>query len=115
MKAPALKERLSSSLAALRIRNVSLIIAGTILVYGAPAADLTSCVSDAGFPCPGGNRSIWQVMPGIWYSLVRGDQGSVALGLSYIHTRRALWSGLESLRPKGREDSFVTSIRYYLP
>ena len=32
MKAPALKERLSSSLAALRIRNVSLIIAGTILV-----------------------------------------------------------------------------------
>ena len=89
--------------------------AGATLGYGAPAADLTSCVSDAGFPCSGGNRSIWQVMPGIWYSFVRGNQGSVALGLSYIHTRRALWSGLESLRPKGREDSFVTSIRYYLP
>lgn len=56
-----------------------------------------------------------QVMPGIWYSLVQGDQGSVALGLSYIHTRRALCSGPESLRPKGREDSLLNSIPYFLP
>lgn len=83
--------------------------------YGSPRANLTNCIADAGFPCPGGNRSIWQIMPGIWYSFVQGDQGSVALGLSYIHTRRALWSGLDSLRPRGREDSFMTSIRYYLP
>lgn len=51
----------------------------------------------------------------VWYSLVRGNQGSDALGLSNIHTRRALWSALQSPRPKGREDSFMTSIRYYLP
>lgn len=88
---------------------------GATVGYGPPAADLAGCVSDAGFPCPGGNRSIWQVMPGIWYSLAKGDRGSVALGLSYTHTRRALWSGLDALRPKGREDSFVTSVRYNLP
>lgn len=76
---------------------------------------VASCISDAGFPWPGGNHSIWQIMPGFWYSLAQGDQGSVALGLSSIHTRRALWWGLESLRTNGREDSFVTSIRYYLP
>ena len=88
---------------------------GSPVGYGSPAVNLVSCVADDGFPCPGGNRSIWQVMPGIWYSFVQGDQGSIALGLSYIHTRRALWSGLESLRPQGRESSFVTAIRYYLP
>ena len=85
------------------------------LGYGAHSLNLAGCVSEAGFPCPGANRSIWQVMPGIWYSVAQSDQGSVALGVSYIHTRRALWSGLENMRPKGRENSFVTSIRYYLP
>ncbi len=83
--------------------------------YGSPWLDLSPCISEAGFPCGGGNRSIWQVMPGIWYSLTQGDQGSIALGLSYIYTRRSLWSGLGSLQPQGRENSFVSSIRYYLP
>lgn len=82
--------------------------------HGSPAMNLADCVADAGFPGPGGNRSIWQIMPGIWYGSVQGDHGSVAFGLSYIHTRRALWSGSESWRLQGREDSFVTSIRYYL-
>lgn len=27
----------------------------------------------SGFPCGGGNRSIWQVMPRIWYSLTPGE------------------------------------------
>ena len=88
---------------------------GSTVGYGSPLLDLAPCASQEGFPCAGGNRSIWQIMPGIWYSLARSEHGSVALGLSYIHTRRALWSGLESIRPEGQENSFVSSIRYYLP
>ena len=88
--------------------------AGSTVGYGSPLLDLSSCVAPEGFPCPGGNRSVWQVMPGIWYSLARSERGSVALGLSYIHTRRALWSGLDGMRPQGNENSFVSSIRYHL-
>ena len=54
-------------------------------------------------------------MPGIWYNIAQSEQGSVALGLSYIHMWRALWSGLAGFQPKGHENSFVTSIRYYSP
>lgn len=85
------------------------------LGFGSPTLDLSGCSAESGAPCPGGNRSIWQFMPGLWYSFYRGEQGSVALGLSYIHTRRALWSGLDGIQPRGRENSFMTSIRYYLP
>ena len=88
---------------------------GSTVGYGSPLLDLSPCVSQAGFPCPGGNRSIWQIMPGIWYSLARSEHGMVVLGISFLHTRRALWSGLGGMRPGGRENSFVSSIRYHLP
>ena len=88
---------------------------GSTFGYGSPLLDLSPCVSQAGFPCPGGNRSIWQIMPGIWYSLARSEHGMVVLGISNLHTRRALWSGLGGMRPGGRENSFVSSIRYHLP
>ena len=83
--------------------------------FGSPALDLSACSSELGGPCPGGNRSVWQVMPGFWYSFYRGEQGSAAFGMSYIHTRRALWSGMDALGPKGAENSFMTTVRYYLP
>ena len=85
------------------------------LGFGSPSLDLAPCTSETGVPCVGANRSIWQTMPGPWCSLAQGEQGSVVLGLSYIHSRRSLWSGLHTLRPQGRESSFVTSVRYYLP
>ena len=87
----------------------------TLFGYGSPYSDLAPCISEAGFPCSGSNRSIWQVMPGVWYRVADGEQGSISLGLSYIHTRRSLWSGLEGLQPTGTENSFMSSVRYYLP
>ena len=88
---------------------------GSTVGYGSPLLDLSSCVSQAGFPCPGGNRSIWQVMPRISCSLARSKHGMVVLGISYLHTRRALGFGFGGMRPGGRENSFISSIRYHSP
>ncbi len=83
--------------------------------FGAPGLNLASCSSEAGGPCRGGNRSIWQIMPGFWYDFYRGEEGSLSLGMSYIHTRRSLWSGAGAAQPAGRENTLAASMRYYLP
>jgi len=72
-----------------------------------PAADLTSCVSDAGLPCRAGNRSIWQFMPGIWDSLGQAT-GAAWLSATVAFTLIAL-SGRAS-RLWVREDGKTRSL-----
>ena len=55
---------------------------GSTVGYGSPLLDLSPCVSQAGFPCLGGNRSIWQIMPGVWHSLARREHGMAVLEIS---------------------------------
>lgn len=38
---------------------------GSTVGYGSPLLNLSRCVSQTSFPRPGGNSSIWQIMPGI--------------------------------------------------
>ena len=56
--------------------------------YGSPRMNLASCVADVGFPCPSGNRSIWQIMPGIWPSFAQGDQGSCPISIPVVLSGR---------------------------
>lgn len=53
----------------------------------------------SGFPCGGGNRSIWQVMPRIWHGLTPGGpKEHRSRALLHLHSAVPLvgvgWSGL---------------------
>jgi hypothetical protein len=91
--------------------------AATPIGYGSPSADLSGCaVEDPGTqPCQAANATITQAQPGLWYRVITSDVGSVALGLSYSYTHRAVWSGANGVRPWGEEHTVMTTVRYYLP
>lgn len=89
--------------------------AGTNLGYGSPLSDLSTCTREVPGACPQANRTVWQIQPGFWYRFHQGKEGIAAVGASYSYTRRELWSGLNGLRPGGKENIFMLSMRYYLP
>lgn len=89
--------------------------AGTNIGYGSPLNDLSACTREVPGPCPQANRNVWQIQPGFWYRFHQGKEGIAAMGASYSYTRRELWSGQNGLRPGGKENTFMLSVRYFLP
>jgi len=89
--------------------------AGTNIGYGSPLNDLSACTREIPGTCPQANRTVWQIQPGFWYRFHQGKEGTAAMGASYSYTRRELWSGQNGLRPGGTENTFMLSMRYYLP
>jgi hypothetical protein len=73
--------------------------------------------------CSSPNRNLWQVVPGFWYRIRSGRQGTLQFGASYSYVHRNLWSGLNgsnpltpaSVNPFGIENIVLTSFRYNLP
>jgi len=86
--------------------------------YGSPLNNNSGCQVEsptATQPCQAQTRSLWQVQPGFWYRFYKGSAGTVAMGMSYSYTNRSTWVGLDTLQPKGIENTVMTSFRYYLP
>lgn len=71
--------------------------------------------------CSGNTKAITQYTIGFWDKAFSGDYGSFRIGAQYSHTVKDIFSGLVaasglptlSIAPKGDEDMFYTSIRYY--
>jgi hypothetical protein len=92
--------------------------AGKPVGYGSPLNDNSGCQLEtptASQPCQAQTRNLWQVQPGFWYRFYKGSAGTVAMGMSYSHTNRSAWVGLDGLQPKGVENMVMTSFRFYLP
>jgi TolA-binding protein len=86
--------------------------------YGSRINDNSGCelqTPTAAQPCQAQNRKLWEVEPGFWYRLYRGDSGTLAFGASYSYTHRNTWAGLDGQQPKGIENMVMTSFRYYIP
>jgi hypothetical protein len=108
--------------------------------YGDPLADNSGCytetvpgkpvsgqfpTSSSGF-LPGGlascaaiTRNVIEGTAGFWYRFYKGPKGTVQWGPQYSYFVRNTWSGAAGAstlgQPRGTDNIFETSFRYYLP
>lgn len=95
-------------------RNAS----GQPVGYGSLLNNNSGCQLEtptASQPCQAQNRNLWEVEPGFWYRLYKGESGTLAFGASYSYTHRGTWAGSGGLQPQGIENMVMTSFRYYIP
>jgi hypothetical protein len=98
--------------------------------YGNFAANNTGCATEgvptndfnpsAGASCAGDIRIIQEGTLGFWYKFYQGSKGRMQWGLQYSYVAKDAWSGnnnttTSSISPKGIDNLFFTSFRYYLP
>jgi hypothetical protein len=69
--------------------------------------------------CTGQTRDIQEGTLGYWYDLYKGPKGRLRQGVQYSYAERFIWDNLAltsgSVSPKGIDNMFWTSFRYYLP
>jgi hypothetical protein len=82
--------------------------------YGLKSIDNTKCFSEAGFSCSASVKSLAGGTSGIWYRFYQGNYGKVLYGMEYSYLEKTTWSG-KGGAPRGIENIFDTSFRYYLP
>jgi len=98
---------------------------GKIVGYGAPTFNNTGCGTEIGpgsggfapgalANCTADTRVIIEGTAGFWHRVYVGPKGRVQWGLQYSYVNRQPWSG-DGAAPKGLDNMFFTSFRYYLP
>ena len=69
--------------------------------------------------CTGQTRDIQEGTIGYWYDFYKGPKGRLRQGIQYSYAERFIWDNLAltsgNVSPKGIENMFWTSFRYYLP
>ncbi len=65
--------------------------------------------------CSGVNRDVQEGTLGYWYDFYKGPKGRLRQGLQYSYAFREIWADKAGYAPKGIENMFWTSFRYYLP
>jgi hypothetical protein len=65
--------------------------------------------------CSGVNRSVQEGTLGYWYDFYKGPKGRLRQGIQYSYAFRNIWADQTGIAPKGIENMFWTSFRYYLP
>jgi len=62
--------------------------------------------------CNAQNSSIWQVAPGFWKRLYKGDHGTMQVGAQYSFTRRNTFSDINGTAPHAYNHIVYTTFRY---
>jgi hypothetical protein len=109
--------------------------AGSGIGWGSPFRKNTGCSTDQGpgtptsgqFPvssggflptnpgsCDGDTRVLLEGSAGFWYRIYNGPRGRLQFGAQYAYVTRNTWAEIGG-QPKGIENMFFTSFRYYLP
>jgi len=95
--------------------------------YGNVAANNSLCSTEgvplndfnpSGGSCAGDIRIIQEGTVGFWYKFYQGSKGRFQFGLQYSYLTKDAWSGVTegvAYHPKGIDNMFFTSLRYYLP
>lgn len=65
--------------------------------------------------CSGVNRDVQEGTLGYWYDFYKGSKGRLRQGIQYSYAVREIWGDKTGTAPKGIENMFWTSFRYYLP
>lgn len=84
--------------------------------YGSALANLNNCYRQQGIStantCNAMTQTVWQVAPGFWNTVYKGDYGNIKWGAQYSFTRKDAFSGLNDKQPHAYENMVFTSIRY---
>jgi len=102
--------------------------APTNIVYGCYTEVLPVSSANGGGSVPGtaanctaDNRNIQEGTFGYWFRFYRGMYGTLQQGIQYSYAERRTWQGIgnssanEPSTPKGIDNMWFTSFRYYLP
>ena len=69
--------------------------------------------------CTGQTRDVQEGTIGYWYDFYKGPKGRLRQGIQYSYSERFIWDNLAltsgNVSPKGIENMFWTSFRYYIP
>jgi hypothetical protein len=65
--------------------------------------------------CSGVNRDVQEGTLGYWYDFYKGPKGRLRQSIQYSYAFRDIWADKTGFAPKGIENMFWTSFRYYLP
>jgi hypothetical protein len=65
--------------------------------------------------CSGNTRDIGEGTLGYWYDFYKGPLGRFRQGMQYSYADRIVWATKDGFAPKGIDNMFWTSFRYYLP
>jgi len=83
----------------------------TLYGYGDYTLDNSGCYVSGG-ACPAQTSSIWQISPGFWKRLYKGDYGAMQVGAQYSLTRRNAFSDSNGNAPHAFQHVVMTSFRY---
>jgi hypothetical protein len=100
--------------------------------YGSQLFNVTGCYSETAPPLTGTNgftfgslskcnadtKSLVEGTAGFWIKVHNGPHGRLQFGPQYSHVARYAWTGTNGTSfsaPRGMENMFFTSFRYYLP
>lgn len=84
---------------------------GTTYGYGNWTANNSGC-NTIGGTCQAQTKTVWQVTPGFWNTIYKGDYGNVKVGGQYSFTRKDAFSGTNSIAAHAYENMVFMSFRY---
>ena len=80
---------------------------------GSALTNLSGCYAQgSASSCTAQTEMVWQITPGFWTTVYKGDLGNIKLGAQYSFTRRDAFSGANDKQPHGYENVVMTSFRY---
>lgn len=80
--------------------------------YGNFTADNSGCYDLTGGTCQAQTEMVWQLSPGVWKTVYKGDYGNMKVGAQYSLTRRNAFSGANNQAPHAVENTGMLSFRY---
>lgn len=85
---------------------------GTTFGYGNFTANNVGCYALDSGACQAQTETVWQITPGLWKTVYKGDYGNMKLGAQYSLTRRDAFTGLNNQDPHAFENIVMMSFRY---
>jgi hypothetical protein len=86
---------------------------------GVEGLPTSTTLPSANSACTGQTRDVQEGTIGYWYDFYKGPKGRLRQGVQYSYSERFIWDNLAltsgNVSPKGIENMFWTSFRYYLP
>jgi hypothetical protein len=79
-----------------------------------PGTTITGYSPSTPSNCTADTKDVQEFTAGYWYNFYSGPAGRIRQGLQYAYIERNIWSGI-GVTPKGTDNMFWTSFRYYLP
>jgi len=81
--------------------------------YGSTSRNTGGCYSQTATDgCEAQTQTLWQIAPGFWNTVYKGDMGNIKLGAQYSFTRKDAFTGSNDKQPHAYENMIMTSFRY---